>query len=125
MSERAHNAFLNLISFGIGIYGLMLLSDALGGDGGAFDTLVGLLYAVAMLLVAVGFHKRRGAAFLAFSAWLLVAWLTQFVRMIVAFDNGDASGGRAILYSFLLINVLIGYIGRWSMERRFRPHLEH
>ena len=30
-----------------------------------------------------------------------------------------------LLISFVLINLTIAYLGRWSMERRFRPHLEH
>ena len=28
--------------------------------------------------------------------------------------------GHGILIIFLLINVLIAYLGRWSIERRFR-----
>ena len=125
MSERAHNAFLNLISLGIGIYGLVLLGGAFGGDGGAFATLWGLLLAVLALLVAFGFKRRRGWAFLAVSTWLLFAWLVQLVRVIVVYDAGEVSKGNAILISFVVINLTIAYLGRWSMERRFRPHLEH
>ena len=123
VSERVHHSILNLISIGIGIYALTLLNEALSGDGGSFATLSWLLVGIFALAVAFGFKKRRGWAFLAVSVALLFGWVTQLVRVIVVYDAGEMGKGHGILLSFLLINVMIAYLGRWSMERRFRPHL--
>ena len=122
VSDRAHNALLDLIATGFLLYGLVLLGDVFAVSG-AFATLWALIYALLILWAGVGFKKRKGGAFLFVSGWLLVMWLVQFVRAIVAFDRGESTTG--LIVSFLLITFLIGYLGRWPMERRFRPHLEH
>jgi len=118
-----HNFLLTLIGVGTGIYALTLLGGAFSGDLSGFAKLRGFLIAVFVGAVAFGFIKRQGWAFLAFSVGLLGAWLYSMVVGIVAFSAEQPVGMH--VFCFLLINVLIGYLGRWSMERRFRPHLDH
>jgi hypothetical protein len=125
VSDRVHNVLLNLIALCIGIDALFTLGHAFFGDHGGFGTLWWFLVAIFLLLVAMGFKKRKGWAFLAVSTGLLVGWMTQLVRTIVVYDAGEMSKGHGILVSFIVITVLIGYLGRWPMERRFRPHLDH
>ena len=43
-------------------------------------------------------------------------------ELLVALDRGEGAKGKA--FCFVLTVALIGYLGRWSTERRFRPHLE-
>ena len=67
----------------------------------------------------------KGAAFMIFSILLLVRWLIAFVATIVAFEAGGSEAGMPQLITLLVIMAMIAYFGRWSMERRFRPHLEY
>ena len=123
MSDRVHNFLLTLIGVGTGLYALTLLGGAFSGDAGGFAKLWSFLYALFVGAVAVGFIKRQGWAFLVFSVGLLGAWLYEMVLGIVAYCDEQPYAGHA--FCFVLVTVLIGYLGRWSMERRFRPHLDH
>jgi hypothetical protein len=123
VSDRVHNSLLTLIGLVTGIYALTLLGGTFSGDLAGFAKLSSFLVAVFVGAVAVGFIKRQGWAFLVFSVGLLGAWLYEMVVAIVAFTGDKPVGGH--LFCFVLITVLIGYLGRWEMERRFRPHLDH
>ena len=125
MSDRVHNVILNLIALFIGIDALIAFGDAFFAGEGAFRMLFRMLLGIFLVLLALGFKKRKGWAFLTVSVWLLVAWMIQLVTMIVVYDAGETGLGHAALINFVLINLMIGYLGRWSMERRFRPHLDH
>jgi hypothetical protein len=79
---------------------------------------------VLILVVARGFKRRSGAAFLAVSIGLLLGWLVELIRAIVLFEEGGFGAAKTTVMSWLFLTLLIGYLGRWSMERRFRPHLD-
>ena len=123
MNDRVHNFLLTLIGVGTGLYSLTLLGGAFSADVGGFAKLWSFLFALFVGAVAVGFIKRQGWAFLVFSVGLLGAWLYEMVLAIVAFSDEQPYATHA--FCFLLTTFLIGYLGRWSMERRFRPHLDH
>jgi len=125
VSDRAHNLFLDLIAAGLGVGGVYVLADAiLFEDAGGFATFRQIIVALIVLLVAVKFKKRRGSAFLAVSVGLLVGWMVELIRAIVLFEEGGFAAAKSTVISFLIVTLLIGYLGRWSMERRFRPHLD-
>ena len=106
--------------------GLYLVLDALVlGDHGGFAVVLNLFIAIFVLAVARGFKKRKGWAFLAVSVSLLVGWMWYLILAIFEFDHHGWEGASTSVYLFILSNVLIGYLGRRSMETRFRPHLAH
>ena len=121
VDDRKHNLFLTLIALGLGLKGLYLLQAALLDDMGGFATVGVLFLAIITLAVARGFMKRKGWAFLLVSVGLLAGWMATLILAIVEIDHGGWDAGSVYLYSFLLTNVLIGYLGRRSMEARFRP----
>ena len=113
------------------ITGLVVAFDGLLNLFRAFETELGWMAMVWFLAIGllqipagIGLMFWKGAAFMAFSWLLLVRWLVAFVVTIVAFESGGAAAGKPQLYTLLVITVMIGYFGRWTMERRFRPHLE-
>ncbi|NJN14788.1 MAG: hypothetical protein HC813_04070 [Planctomycetes bacterium] len=108
----------------IGVGSISLLIWGLGEGAGAGRALFGMMGFFVALATAVGFWRLRGWAFLLASVGLLVGYLTTFVQMILAFNRQDAAGGKALLEAHLVVIFLIGFLGRWSIERRFRPHLE-
>jgi len=125
VSDRAHNLLLDLIAAAIGLVGLYVLADALVfGEESGFGLFRQLLVGVLVLLVARGFKRRNVAAFLTVSVALLVGWLVELIRAIVQFEEGGFAAAKPTLISFAVITLLIGYLGRWPMERRFRPHLD-
>lgn len=123
MKDRVHNFLLSLIGVGIGLYALTTLGGAFFGDATGFAKLTGVLYGLFTAVVALGFLKRRGWAFLVVSVGLLGGWLYEMVMGIVVYSNDQSPMVHVVC--FTLITVLIGYLGRWPMERRFRPHLDH
>ena len=123
MSESTHNVILKLLAAGILVLGLHWFIDGLDA-GGVFGKLLLVAFGVFVVLVAVGFWKRRGWAFLAVSVGLLAGFFVHLIGFIETFDHNGHGHGFAALELVLNI-VLIGYLGRWSMERRFRPHLDH
>jgi len=118
-----HNFILTVIGVGIGLYSLTLLGGALFGDSAGFAKLSQFLIAIVVAAVAFGFIKRQGWAFLMVSVGLLGGWLYAMVMAIVVYAADEPASGRVAC--FLLVTALIGYLGRWPMERRFRPHLDH
>lgn len=69
-----------------------------------------------------GLWRYRGWAYLVWSVMLLAGFFITEVEMILAVDRGE--GWLAAAAPFVLDVVLIGYFGRWAVERRFRPHLD-
>ena len=125
MSERAHNLILDLLSALLGLGGLYVLAEVLlFGEESGFGILRQLLAGVLILAVARGFKRRSGTAFLAVSVGLLIGWLVELIRAIVLIEESGFAAAKTTVLSWLLITLLIGYLGRWSMERRFRPHLD-
>jgi len=122
VSDKVHDLLIKLIAIVIGIQGLFTFFGAFGADG-VFGVLFTLLLGVVILATAVGIWRYRGWAFLLVSVVLLFGFLYYFVEFIRALD-GQGSVSAALTMLILDI-VFIGYFGRWSMERRFRPHLDH
>ncbi len=123
MNDRIHKLLLNGIAICIGLGGLFLLQAAFLDDHGGF-AMVGLLFAaIIKLAVARGFWGRKGWAFLLVSVSLLLSWMLFLILSIVQMDHGGWAEGSPYIYAFLLVNVLIAYLGRRSMEERFRPDL--
>jgi hypothetical protein len=123
MSDRAHDVFLKLIAVLIAVGAVVHLATNVAA-GGLLRGVWTVFVTFVLLATARGFARYRGWAFLLVSVLLLAGWLSAFVRMVVAFDRGGFAEGRPHLLCLLGIIVLIGYLGRWGMERRFRPHLE-
>ena len=122
MSNKTHNALLKILALLIGLFGLARVFGGLAADG-VFAKLLGVVFGIFVMITAAGFWKRQGWAFLVISVGLLIGFMTHFIQFVVSFDTGVGTGTRAF---WLLVNIaLIAYLGRWSMERRFRPHLDH
>jgi len=123
MPDKVHDVLLKLIAILVGIGALYVFVTGIG-DGGVFGKVFVLFGALFLLATALGFARYRGWAFLVVSAGLLIGWMTAFVKMIVGFDRGGWDAGRGYLLTLVGIILLIAYLGRWKMERRFRPHLD-
>lgn len=123
MSDRKHNFFLNIIAVGLGLDGLFLLQAALLDDLPGFAMVLYLFFSIITLAIARGFWKRKGWAFLLVSVQLLMSWMGGLIMTIVQMDHGGWGDASIYAYGFLGTNVLIAYLGRRSMEERFRPHL--
>jgi hypothetical protein len=121
LSDSVHNAILRLLALLLALWGLVQLVQGLDA-GGAFGKMGGVLWGIFVIWTAVGFWRRRGWAFLVVSVGLLVSFLTGLIGLIRAIDAGEGAKAKAI--ALLATIVLIGYLGRWPMERRFRPHLD-
>ncbi len=121
MSDSIHNAILKVLALLLGFWGLVELIEGLDQPG-AFAKMGALLWGALVILAAVGFFRMRGWAFLLVSVGLLASFFTNLVALLIAIDRGEGARGRA--FWFVVTIVLIGYLGRWRMERRFRPHLE-
>lgn len=121
MSESLHNAILKILAVLLGLYGLVRLIEGLDRSG-AFGKIGAVLWGILVIVTAVGFFRMRGWAFLAVSVGLLGSFFATLVGFIIAVDRGE--GAKSHAFWFVVTIVLIGYLGRWSMERRFRPHLD-
>jgi hypothetical protein len=121
VSDSTHNAILKLLALLLGLRGLVYLIEGLD-RGGAFAKIWAVVFGIFVIWTAVGFWRRRGWAFLVVSVGLLLSFLTGVVTFIMAVDRGEGVRGHAV--ALLATIVLIGYLGRWPMERRFRPHLD-
>lgn len=119
------DALVKITGVVVAIDGLVNLFHAFGGEAGwiaaRWFAIIGLL----QIAAGVGLLFWKGWAFMTFSILLLVRWLVTFITMIVAFESGGAEAGRPQLILLLVIMALIACFGRWSMERRFRPHLDY
>jgi len=121
LSDSIHNAILKVLALLLGLWGLVELIEGLDRPG-PFGKIGGLLWGALVILAAVGFFRMRGWAFLLVSVGLLGSFFTNLIALLIAIDRGEGARGRA--FWFVATIVLIGYLGRWSMERRFRPHLD-
>lgn len=121
MNDSLHNAILKLLAILLGLWGLVHLIEGLD-KAGAFGKIGAVVWGLLVIVTAIGFFRMRGWAFLLVSAGLLGAFFVTLIDMLVAMDRGEGAKGKA--FWFVLTVVLIGYLGRWSMERRFRPHLD-
>lgn len=121
MSDKTHNVILKVLAVLIGLDGFVFMVAGLG-DAGVFYTLFQLAFGAFWIFVAVGFWRYRGWAFLSVSVALLVAFMVYWVRLLIAFDRGEGIASTAL--TLVLVMALIGYLGRYRMERRFRPQLD-
>lgn len=121
MSDKTHNVILKVLAVLIGLDGFIFMVAGLG-DAGVFYTLFQLVFGAFWICVAVGFWRYRGWAFLSVSMALLVAFMVSWIRLLIAFDRGEGIGATAL--TLVLVIALIAYLGRYRMERRFRPHLD-
>ena len=122
MSDKTHDVILKVLAVLIGLDGLVFMVGHLG-DAGVFYTLFQLAFGAFWICVAVGFWRRRGWAFLSVSVALLVLFMVNWIRLLIAvFDRG--TGIAAATFWLVVVIALIGYLGRYRMERRFRPHLD-
>jgi len=121
VSNSIHNAILKILGVLLGFWGLVHLVEGLDRSG-AFSKIGAVLWGILVIVTAVGFFRMRGWAFLLVSVGLLGSFFTNLIAFICAVDQGVHVKESA--FWFLVTIVLIGYLGRWSMERRFRPHLE-
>ncbi len=110
-----------LLALFVGVkYGLIFLFS--GTDAGALGVLFHWAWGIFMIMVAVGFWKYRGWAFLVVSVGLLASWLLALIKLILTADRGESVWGAII--SWVLVMVVIAIFGRWNVERKFRPHLD-
>ena len=116
-----HNAILKALGTLIGLSGLIQLIDGLDRPG-LWAKLFWIVWGTLVIAAGIGFVRMRGWAFLMVSVGLLGNFFVTLIHLLMAIDRGEGVKGRA--FWFVVTIVLIGYIGRWSMERRFRPHLE-
>ena len=121
MSDAAQNALLKLFAFLLGIFGLVSMVSGLDADG-AFAKLWGVVLGGFIIVTAIGFWMMQGWAFLTVSVGLLLSFLTGVVQLLIAVDRGEGVSSRAMCLGVTIL--LIAYLGRWSMERKFRPHLD-
>ena len=119
-----HDLIIKVVGVLCAIGGLVRLYDVFAGD----DLLLMrvIWFCVSLLLIGsgIGLVRYRGWAYLVFSALLLLSWIPVFMMMIIGFSTGDTGAGSAMAVQLVLIMAAIAYFGRWSMERRFRPHLD-
>lgn len=121
MSDSIHNAIVKVLGILLALWGLVHMLDGID-HGGAFSKMGSVLWGILVIATAIGFFRMRGWAFLLVSVGLLGSFFANLVRFIEAVDRGEGVKDRA--FWFVVTIVLIGYLGRWSMERRFRPHLD-
>ena len=119
------DAIVKITSVVVAIDGLINLVHAFSGEPGwiaaRWFAIIGLL----QIAAGIGLMFWRGWAFMTFSILLLVRWLVTFISTIVAFESGGSEAGKPQLITLLVIMAMIAYFGRWSMERRFRSHLDY
>jgi hypothetical protein len=89
---------------------------------GAMTTLFYVALQVFWIATGIGFWRQRGWAFLVVSVGLLFSWFVGFVLVLLSMDRGLPIWGP--LTQLLIVMALIGWLGRWDMEKRFRPHLD-
>jgi hypothetical protein len=116
-----HNAIAKALGLLIGLSGLVQLIEGLDRPG-LWAKIFWILWGALVIAAGIGFFRMRGWAFLMVSVGLLGNFFVSLVQLLMAIDRGEGVRGKAVWFAATL--VLIGYLGRWSMERRFRPHLE-
>lgn len=121
MSDSQHDFLIKLLAIALFIWGLVWTADGLKGDGAFWKAFV-VIRGLVVLATAIGFARYRGWAFLLVSVGLLYAFLAALIQFILTFDTGGDKMGA--FWKVALVIALIGYLGNWNMERRFRPHLD-
>ncbi|HEX5137967.1 MAG TPA: hypothetical protein VFY93_13410 [Planctomycetota bacterium] len=121
MSDSFHNALIKLLAILLGLWGFVRMIDGLD-HAGAFGKITAVIWGILVVITAIGFFRMRGWAFLLVSVGLLGSFFVTLIGLLMAIDHGHDVKAHALC--FLSTIALIGYLGRWSMERRFRPHLE-
>lgn len=121
MSDSIHNAIVKLLAILLGLWGLVQMIEGLD-RAGPFSKIGAVIWGGLVIVAAAGLFRMRGWAFLLVSVGLLAAFFVNLITFITAIDSGEGVRGRAFWFAATI--VLIGYLGRWGMERRFRPHLE-
>jgi hypothetical protein len=116
-----HNAIAKTLGVLIGLWGLVQLIEGLDRPG-FWAKLFWIVWGVLVVVTAVGFFRMRGWAFLCVSVGLLGNFFVTLVTLLVAIDRREGVKEKA--FWFVVAIALIGYLGRWSIERRFRPHLD-
>ena len=124
MRDESHNILILLFAVVLGVAAVVWMVGGVWNASGAFPVLGYLFLGLFNLATGVGFARRRGWAFLVVSVGLLLSWMSCFIMMIIAFDAGLPGVGVSFLFGILGTMALIAYFGRFSMERRFRPHLD-
>ena len=145
-----HDLLVKVIGLGIFIAGLTFLAGGLSGESheaaapieitastpaaaepqeddsgpGAFQKAFVVAAGLLILASAAGFVMYKGWAFILVSIGLLVGFLVTFIRFLLAFDHPDQPIVTAAL-PLLACIALIAFLGRWSVERHFRPNAGH
>jgi hypothetical protein len=121
VSDKSHNVILKILAVLLGLDGFIFMVTGLG-DAGVFYTLFQLAFGAFWICAAVGFWRYRGWAFLSVSVALLISFMVYWIRLLIAVDRGEGIGRMALM--LVVVIALIAYLGRYRMERRFRPHLD-
>jgi len=121
VSDSFHNAAIKLLAILLGLWGLVQMVNGLDRSG-AFGKITAVIWGILVIVTAVGFFRMRGWAFLLVSVGLLASFFVTLIEFLMAIDRGHDVKAHGLC--FLATIALIGYLGRWSMERRFRPHLD-
>ncbi|MHC4960025.1 MAG: hypothetical protein ACYTGN_16825 [Planctomycetota bacterium] len=116
------DAINKLIAALLIIFSLLFLLSGAGDEAGAFGTLWHWALGVFLVATGVGFWRYRGWAFLVVSVLLLAGWVFKFVNILIAADRGTPV--MPWVMALLANMALIAWLGRWAMEKRFRPHLD-
>jgi hypothetical protein len=123
VKDTTHDIIIKVLAVLFGLGAIIRIANSFAGDGGVFSKAFWLLAGLFYLVTAIGFARYKGWAFLVISVSLLIGFLTRLVGFILAIDRGDGTAGGYAM-SIVITVCLIGYLGRWSMERRFRPELD-
>jgi hypothetical protein len=121
VSDSFHNAAVKLLAILLGLWGFVQMIDGLDRSG-AFGKITAVIWGLVVVITAIGFFRMQGWAFLLVSVGLLASFFVTLVEMLMAIDQGH--NVKAHILCFASTVALIGYLGRWKMERRFRPHLD-
>jgi len=124
VSRAAQDIVVKIVTALVVVVAVMGLGDRLDAKPGVFGTLWAVAVFLFLLVTAIGFWRYQGWAFVVVSLGLLWGWVTNFIAMVAAFADGHGDVGRPHLFELAGITLIIALIGRWSMERRFRPHLD-
>ena len=116
------DAINQLIAAGLILGGVVYLLSGAGADAGLFGVLWHWAKALFMVATGIGFWRVQGWAFLVVSLALLIEWFVFFIKILLAADADKAVSGPILMLVFNM--VLIAWLGRWAMEKRFRPHLD-
>ncbi|MGH7162393.1 MAG: hypothetical protein ACREID_02830 [Planctomycetota bacterium] len=122
MSDKAHSFLVRLLALAVGVFGLVHLVNGLEGGSG-LRVLWVLAVGVLWLATALGLYRFRGWAWLVATLAMLGGCVLNFIRMIAAIDAGRSGDAWSHAWTVVSLALVLAYLGRESMERRFRPHI--